>query len=118
MYIRKQERMWKGISKGRKRKKGKKEEELLKNLSYEKDIWIFINNYVKKREIVKNKIKIEDWRYLFMGLLEWKGEKIIRERAINENEKCKDIECEEIIRVVRKLKKKKAAGVHRLPNEV
>lgn len=50
--------------------KRRKEEEELKSLKNEADIWKFINKKRKKKGSVENNVTAEGWRSYFMKLLE------------------------------------------------
>jgi len=97
-----------------------REEEELRNMKREAEVWKFIN---KKRGVRKwdiNNIEEEEWRSHFMNLLE--GEEMRDKMKAEQKEKERDIEEEislgEVRDAIRKLKVKKAAGIDGIPMEV
>ncbi|XP_011685761.1 PREDICTED: uncharacterized protein PF11_0207-like [Wasmannia auropunctata] len=111
-----------------KKQKEKREEEemILRNLKKETEIWKYINK--KRGKKVKdeggNKIDKEEWRSYFMGLLDGTereqdgiqddGEEEVRKEQERTEE---DIKEEEVWSALRKMKKKKAAGIDGIPTE-
>lgn len=111
-----------------KQKSRKEEEEReLRNMKNETEVWKFIN---KKRGVKKwkeNNISKEKWKDYFTELLEGKevgskedkkqeqGSERKEEERINKEEEEEDIKEEEIEKIVRKMKKKKAAGIDGIP---
>lgn len=101
-----------------KQKKKKEEEEAeLRSIKEEGDVWKFINKRRKKRKAVKNKIREEEWLRHFMELLEGTGVRTTGERRAQDQVEIEDITEEEVIKAVRKMKRKKAAGADGIPNE-
>lgn len=104
----------------KKRKVKREEEETeVRNIKKKSEIWAFINRRRKKREWRENNISSEAWREHFMNLLG--GKEIYREETENIErigiEEGEDLKDEEIGRAVRKLKHKKALGIHGIPAE-
>jgi len=101
------------------KEKRAKEEEELRNMKREADVWKFIN---KKRGIKKgyvNNIGEEEWRSYFMNLLE--GEEIGKSKKLEAKEEKRDaieeVGLGEVREAIKKLKVKKAAGVDGIPME-
>ncbi|XP_070529421.1 cilia- and flagella-associated protein 251-like [Cardiocondyla obscurior] len=131
-YI-KEHKKWRSfMEKCRERKRKEKEEEL-KSLKNGKNMWNFINKKRRKREDVLNDIKKEEWEEYFARLLD--GKKMVeqnkkedqkgkkrykikagRGREEKENGK-EELKKEEIMQIVWKMKKKKAAGIDEIPME-
>ena len=84
----------------------------------ENRVWEIVNRGRKKRKVVDTRIKKEEWKEYFMGLLGGvenrvrMGEEGGRRRGEEEG-----ISKEEVRRVVRKLKEGKAMGGDEIPNE-
>lgn len=100
----------------RQQKKREEEEEKLRRLKKETEVWRYINSRRSEREWKDNSIGKEVWRKHFMKLLEGvenldndREEYLNEERGESEGEA--ELEEEEIRRVVKNMKKKKAAGV-------
>ncbi|XP_070519746.1 golgin subfamily A member 6-like protein 22 [Cardiocondyla obscurior] len=83
------------------------------------DVWKIVNKGRKERRGVDEKIEIREWKDYFRGVLggmEWRvGEEV--ERSKEEDEK-KEMEREEFEKVIKKLKKGKAAGSDDIENEI
>lgn len=112
-----------------KKQKEKREEEemILRNLKKETEIWKYINKKRGKKVIKDeggNKIDKEEWRSYFMDLLDGTereqdgtqddGEEEVR---IEQERTEEDIKEEEVWSALRKMKKKKAAGIDGIPTE-
>lgn len=106
------------------REKRKEEEEMLKSLHNETEIWKFINKKRKKRIYFENNIEEEEWRSYFMSLLGGTEKTIAGEnenRRIEEGEleeeMEEELEEEKICNAVKKMKTKKAAVTDSIPME-
>ncbi|XP_070517906.1 golgin subfamily A member 6-like protein 25 [Cardiocondyla obscurior] len=96
--------------------KWEKEIEMIRT---EEEVWKTVNKGRKKRKKIEEKIKIEEWDEYFremLGGVEWKvGGEMGGEKEEDEKE---DIDREEFEKVIRKLKKGKAAESDVLENEI
>lgn len=125
----------------RRKDKRAEEEEELRNLRNEKEIWRFINRRRKKKEWTENNIQGEEWRKHFMKLLggtekeitmkgngterkigeEGDGTTIIEIRGEKheryEQEEERELEEGEIAEAVMRMKIGKAAGIDGIPME-
>lgn len=106
----------------RQQKRREEEEEKLRRLKKETEVWRYINSRRSEREWKDNSIGKEVWRKHFMELLEGvenldndREEYLNEEKGESEGEA--ELEEEEIRRVVKNMKKKKAAGVDGIPME-
>ncbi|XP_070522902.1 golgin subfamily A member 6-like protein 22 [Cardiocondyla obscurior] len=83
------------------------------------DVWKIVNKGRKERRGVDEKIEIREWKEYFRGVLggiEWRvGGEV--ERSKEEDEE-KEMEREEFEKVIKKLKKGKAAGSDDIENEI
>nr|XP_033199429.1 histone-lysine N-methyltransferase, H3 lysine-79 specific-like [Bombus vancouverensis nearcticus] len=110
--------------KQRKEKQEEEEMEKIKKIKTEQEAWKYINNYRRRREVVDEAIREEEWKNHFMETLEGtENEEDKRTEGWREEEESKEerednIEKEEVILQIRKLKEKKATREDGLENEV
>jgi len=101
------------------KEKREREEEELRNMKREADVWKFINRKRGVRKWMANNIGEEDWRDHFMKLLE--GEEIMpREMRLPREEKREfgeEIRIGEVVSAIKRLKIRKAAGLDKIPME-
>lgn len=104
----------------------KEEEEKIKHIKTEQEVWKYINKFRNKREAIDTEIEIEEWREHFMQRFQGKGNREILEEEEEEKEKTEEqdeirnedeLNIEEVIEQVKKLKTKKAPGEDSLENE-
>jgi len=95
------------------------EEEELKSMKSEADIWKFINKKRGARKWNDNDIEKEEWSRHFMELLEGEETEVKQGKRTEEvrRDMEKEIEAGEVRRAIKKLKVKKAAGVDGIPME-
>ncbi|XP_020285268.1 golgin subfamily A member 6-like protein 6 [Pseudomyrmex gracilis] len=133
VYIEQKKSLRLHLDKKRKEKRDE-EEKTLKKLRTESEVWNFINKKRKRREWKEANINLEVWRRHFMKLLggeekkreEEETDEVVRENR-GEEKQPEELEQreepreepieEEIIKVVRKAKMKKAAGIDGIPME-
>lgn len=104
------------------KEKREEEDEELKKIKNKEEIWRYINKKRDKRLSMGNNIRKKEWRRHFMELLD---EAKIEEMKVKGKEKEEVARSEEeaeigeveIWRVIKKIKKKKAAGVDGIPTE-
>ncbi|KYN19348.1 hypothetical protein ALC57_08321 [Trachymyrmex cornetzi] len=104
------------LLKKRQREKREEEEMELKNLKREADIWKYINKKRRRKRQVENNINKEEWRDYFKELLgneEEEGEIKAEIREVEDGDD--DLKEEEIGKVRKKMKLKKAAGIDGIP---
>ncbi|XP_033314469.1 golgin subfamily A member 6-like protein 1 [Bombus bifarius] len=100
------------------------EMEKINKIKTEQEAWKYINKYRRRREVVDEEIREEEWKNHCMETLEGTESKEDRRTAVRrEEEESKEerednIEKEEVILQIRKLKEKKATGEDGLENEV
>lgn len=117
----------------RRRKWVEDEERELKDLKNSADIWRYINRKRGAKEFVNNKIGRREWEEHFRTLLD--GEVLEEKNRVEErhtldgggedldnegeekDRREEEIEAEDINKAIRKMKRKKAAGIDRLPME-
>ena len=92
----------------------------LRSIKNESEVWKFLNKTRRTRKTIENCITKEEWNNHFRTLLEGSAEKKVgvdrrREETRVDEEK---VSAREIKSYFRKLKKKKAAGMDTIPNEV
>nr|XP_033200100.1 golgin subfamily A member 6-like protein 6 [Bombus vancouverensis nearcticus] len=98
--------------------------EKINKIKTEQEAWKYINKYRRRREVVDEEIREEEWKNHCMETLEGTESKEDRRTAVRrEEEESKEerednIEKEEVILQIRKLKEKKATGEDGLENEV
>jgi len=102
------------------KEKRKAEEEELKGMKREAEVWKYINKKRGARKWSGNSIDKEEWRRHFMDLLE--GEEMNDEprktmAAVGRPVVAEELEDKEIRRAINKLKLKKAAGTDGIPME-
>ncbi|XP_050494320.1 golgin subfamily A member 6-like protein 6 [Bombus huntii] len=108
----------------RKEKQEEEEMEKLKKIKTEQEAWKYINKYRRRREVVDEAIREEEWKNHFMEALEGTENKEDkrtegwREEEESKEEREDNIEKEEVILQIRKLKEKKATREDGLENEV
>ncbi|KYN00148.1 hypothetical protein ALC62_09082 [Cyphomyrmex costatus] len=117
-YI-KEKKNFKDLLEEKQREKRVTEEEELRNLKREADIWKFINRKRGNRRRMNNSIAKETWRNYFIELLE--GEEMVDRLEKNVKETTgsvsEELEEGEIIKAVRKMKTGKAVDVDGIPME-
>ena len=104
-----------------KRKKKEEEERVIREIgeaNTERKVWEIINRDRKSRKKINEGIKEEEWREYFMSLLGGVEEKVVKGKGKEKREVESEIEKEEVGRVIRKLKDKKAMGKDGIGNEV
>ncbi|XP_033362843.1 trichohyalin-like [Bombus vosnesenskii] len=110
-----------------KQRKEKQEEEKMEEINKiktEQEAWKYINKYTRRREVVDEEIREEEWKNYFMETLEGTENKEDRRtegrraEEKSKEEKEDNIEKEEVIFQIRNLKEKKAKGGDDLENEV
>ena len=92
----------------------------LRSIKNESEVWKFFNKTRRIRKTTENTIKKEEWNNHFIKLLEGTEERKVgasrnKQEVLDEKEK---VTAKEIKYYFRKLKKKKAAGIDDIPNEV
>ncbi|XP_011859641.1 PREDICTED: uncharacterized protein LOC105557104, partial [Vollenhovia emeryi] len=105
----------------------RKEEEELKSLKNNTEVWKFINKKRGKRIRIENNISKQEWENHFLELLEGvrleegmvteEKEENIRKGTEGEEEEGEEIEEEEIVQAIKRMKKRKAAEVDGIPME-
>lgn len=99
-------------------KKKEQERTIRERMQKQRGRCITINRERRKKELVDESIKMEEWRDHFMNVIGGMGEKVERGReARGRDEEESDLEEEEVKRVLRGLKVKKAMGIDGIPNE-
>lgn len=114
----------------KKQKERKIEEELeLRNLKNSNEVWEYINKKRKRKEDITNRITKEEWKYHFLKLLDGKEEEEKEGQSMENTEEGReemkrkekdigqDIEEEEIITAMKRMKMKKAPGIEGIPME-
>lgn len=114
--------IWRRTCREKEREWKDAEVEKLRQIKNESEVWNFLNSHRKRRERVENNIDSEEWKRHFVKLLEGSEERTMGEirqecEEIAEKEKEK-ITVREIKEAWKMLKKKKAAGLDGIPNEV
>ncbi|XP_033175429.1 golgin subfamily A member 6-like protein 22 [Bombus impatiens] len=110
--------------KRRKEKQEEEEMEKINKLKTEQEAWKYINKYRRRREVVGEEIREEEWKNHFIETLEGTENKEDRrtegrrEEEESKEEREDNIEKEEIVLQIRKLKEKKATREDGLENEV
>jgi len=103
----------------RQKEKREEDEEELKKIKSEVEIWRYINKKRGNKTKMENKIGKEEWRKHFMNLLDGAEIRVRMEERVEEE--IKDIEDmieeEEIRTALRRMKLKKAAGIDGIPME-
>jgi len=116
-----EKRLYKSFLEKKQKKKREEEEKELPNIKKEAEVWKFINKKRGREGRTKEEINPERWRTHFKNLLEGVEVEEGRKRQIedvgNKEEEEESIQEEEIREVVRKMKKRKAAGVDGIPME-
>jgi len=116
-----EKRLYKGFLEKKQRRKREEEEEKLKNIKKEAEVWKYINKKRGRDGRIEGEIEPEKWRTHFKKLLDGvepeERRKRQREYVGNNEEEEDNIQEEEIREVVRKMKKRKAAGVDGIPME-
>jgi len=109
----------------REKEHAEEEEVKIRSIRSEAEAWKYINKYKDKRaERISEDIEMDEWRGYFMEMLRGTQEKIMLEIKNSEEEEDKeeveaagDIMREEIIEVLKKLKREKAPGEDGIENE-
>jgi len=119
--IMEEKRKYRNFLEEKQRKRREEEEKELKNIKKEAEVWKFINKKRERGPRIEGEIDAEEWREHFKKLLEGedreKGKRgLVKEEGDKETEE-DSIQEEEIREVVRKMKRRKAAGVDRIPME-
>ncbi|XP_050469789.1 uncharacterized protein LOC126863566 [Bombus huntii] len=110
--------------KQRNEKQEEEEMEKINKIKTEQEAWKYINKYRRRKEVIDEDIREEEWKNYFMEMLEGTESKEDRRiegwRAEEESkeEREDNIEKEEVIFQIRNLKEKKATGGDGLENEV
>jgi len=101
------------------KEKRTKEEEELRNMKREAEVWKFINKKRGVRKWNENNIGEEEWRSYFMELLEGEKMEIKEEVRVGEIGKVmeEEIGIGEVRNAIKKLKVKKVAGIDGIPIE-
>jgi len=119
--IMEEKRHYRSFLEEKQRKKREEEEKELRNIKKEAEVWKFINKKRGRGQRIEGEIDPEGWRAYFKNLLEGVELEEGRGRQRKEDrgrEKEEDsIQEEEIREVVRKMKRRKAAGVDGIPME-
>lgn len=107
-----QRRVFRELCKRKERKMLKRFEEEVENVKM-KEIWRIVNRERKRKIPIEEEIKIEEWENHFMQLLEGSKDDRIEliERRRREGDQEEEVKNKEIEEQIRKLKRKKAAGV-------
>ena len=108
---------YKLLLKNRKEESKRSYEEELKAITCANDAWKHINRERKKKVEVSKNIKLEEWKQHFMTLLEGK-EEFEEEDAEPIQTYEGSVSIEEVKEIIKKMKKKKAAGEDGLKNEI
>ncbi|XP_043476186.1 uncharacterized protein LOC122507501 [Leptopilina heterotoma] len=113
-------REWRTICKQKEKDHKEKEENDLKNIKDEKEVWKYLNKGRKKKSIEDNNIKDEEWIEHFKNLLEGSEVRITGTAGdLNREEKEEEkLRKEEITKAMKNMKKGKAAGIDNIPYEV
>lgn len=112
----KNKRELKELCEKKREKLNRKKMEEINRIRTKTDAWKFINRERKVRKKVCEDITMENWRLLFMGVLEGVEKKSLGEERKGGDEE-EDLTDEEIERQIRRLKCKKAAGQDGIRNE-
>ncbi|XP_020297296.1 trichohyalin-like [Pseudomyrmex gracilis] len=123
-----QKKEWRRYMEKKKIEKREEEEKTLKRIRTEAEVWKFINKRRKKRETRETNLEVEEWRKHFVNLLE--GQETLEEEENKGSEEWEkedeqrkekrqgdDPSEEEIRKVVKKMKMKKAARIDGIPME-
>ena len=98
-----------------------REEKELEKISTECQAWKYINKYRSKKEGVSEKISIEEWVKHFREALGGREERIGDTDSVKENKETwgneEGLEEGDIGREIKRLKKRKAAGIDGIKNE-
>ncbi|XP_020296581.1 UPF0329 protein ECU05_1680/ECU11_0050-like [Pseudomyrmex gracilis] len=123
-----QKKEWRRYMEKKRIEKREEEEKTLKMIRTEAEVWRFINKRRKKRETRETNLEVEEWRKHFVNLLkgqetweeeenkgseEWEKE----DEQRKEKRQGEDPSEEEIRKIVKKMKMKKAAGIDGIPME-
>ncbi|XP_036144952.1 UPF0329 protein ECU05_1680/ECU11_0050-like [Monomorium pharaonis] len=104
----------------------REEEERIKLIGSEKEVWKYINKFRKRRERIDENIELKEWKKHFIELLGgtekriiWEEKKEKREERKEEKEMAnkEEITKEELAEQLRELKKGKAPGENEIENE-
>lgn len=104
--------MFRELCKRKEEKMLKRFEEEVENVKIE-EIWRIVNRERKRKIPIEEEIKIEEWEKHFMHLLEGSKDDRIElvERRRREGDQEEEVKNKEIEEQIRKLKRKKPAGV-------
>ncbi len=119
---RKEIKDYKKLIKEKKAKKQDEEDQKLKDIRTEAEAWKYINQERKIKTGPSKNIKIEEWREYFIRILEGAETNEEQKTEVNRQEtgtieEREEIGKEEVIRVIGKMKKGKAAGIDGIQNE-
>ncbi|RYA64312.1 hypothetical protein, partial [Enterobacter cloacae complex sp. 2DZ2F20B] len=119
---RKEIKDYKKLIKEKKAKKQDEEDQKLKDIRTEAEAWKYINQERKIKTGPSKNIKIEEWREYFIRILEGAETNEEQKTEVNRQEtgtieEREEIGKEEVIRVIGKMKKGKAAGIDDIQNE-
>ena len=97
----------------------KRQEDELKEIKNENQVWTYINKFRKRKEKKDNNIKEEEWVKHFRLLLDGTEEKVLGCKRTDNQVKGEEekITAQEIKRAWDVVKKGKAAGYDEIPNE-
>jgi len=116
-----EKRHFRSLIEEKQKRKREKEDLELRNIRRESEVWNYINKKRRRGQRMENGIEPERWRLHFKDLLEGVEPEVGKRIQENEvrigEEEGENIQEEEIKEVVRKIKKKKAAGVDGIPME-
>ena len=118
IQIKETRKKYKDLCREKKITKQKEVKDEIKLAKRGKDIWEFINKFRgKERDRAPESIKINEWRNYFMKLLD--GEELVEKsnRVKLQESITAELSEEDILRQLKKLKKKKAAGEDSIRNE-
>ena len=111
---------WKSLCNMKEKVFNENEEAALRSIKNESDVWKFLGRNSKKSGSIDSNIDLNEWKKHFINLLEdteecKKGSSREVETIILEQERITRLE---IIQAIKTLRKKKAAGIDEIPNEV
>ncbi|XP_070521639.1 arginine and glutamate-rich protein 1-like [Cardiocondyla obscurior] len=91
----------------------------IEKIRTEEKVWKIVNKGRKKRKEIEEKIKIKEWDEYFRKILGGVERRVGGELSKEKEEDVEeDIHREEFEKVIRKLKKGKAAGSDKIENEI
>lgn len=110
-------REYKTLCENLKNKEKQQEENEIRNIKNDNDIWKYINKEKKQRATISERIDIEEWKQHFKDQLEGYSHRKVLTLQTTEKQETEEITEDLVIKTIKKLKKKKASGEDGIQNE-